>query len=453
MKKMLKATMILALVTISANFAIGQIPVSPGEGTLSQALMDAYDGDVFQLIGGAEYTESTNLNFGTIAGMSITIEAEDGATEMPKVIMKTTAGEEEIARFFLVGDAASLTLRGIEFDGGTETDTATNFLTYSMGEAPQPITVNTVRVEGCVIKNLLEDVITAGNGDMAGNVLVDSLIVDDCIVTNTDSPIMMKYAGLNYIQVTNSTIHNTNSYGIRVAGPGNSGFPDNTPTVLIDHITMYKIGVGDDQREMIQGAKGPFANPWTVSNSILVNQLAEGKAFINIKDTPGDAGATISSICFWDIVKIDFKEHAVTDTLRMDPGFANPDNGDFTLPADSPTFTYGTDGGPIGDPRWLDNYSVAIDKESVPTQFKLEQNYPNPFNPTTMISFNLEKDAQTSLVVFDALGREIEEVVSERLTSGSYRYDFNASNLQSGIYFYKLTSDGMTQTRKMMLIK
>lgn len=453
MKKMLQFISVVTFLFIFINLAMGQTFVPPGENTLYQAVTNAYDGDVLHLASGGVYTESAYTEFGTIIEKSIIIEAEEGATEMPRVVMQTEHEEDESIVFFNVGDQASLTLQGIEFDGAYDGDTANYLITFDMGETPQPITVNTIKVQGCTVKNLIDDVIAAGNGDMKYNVIVDSTIIDDCIITNTATSVYMKYAGTNYIQLTNSTIYNINSYGVRICGPVESGFPDNTPTVLIDHITMYKTGVGDDQREMIQGEKGPLMNPWTVTNSIFVNQIAKTRTFINIKDTPGDANATISGICFWDIGEVNFRSHTVSDTLRMDPEFADPDNGDFTLPWNSPTFTLGTDGGPIGDPRWIEN-SVAIhDNEPVATTFELEQNYPNPFNPTTEISFQLAQAAPTRLTIYDALGREVRVLVKGKLQAGNHHYSFDATHLNSGIYFYQLTSGKKTQTRKMMLIK
>ncbi len=89
----------------------------------------------------------------------------------------------------------------------------------------------------------------------------------------------------------------------------------------------------------------------------------------------------------------------------------------------------------------------------VPTGFNLSQNYPNPFNPTTQIVFELPKSSFTSLVAYDASGREISILVNEELQAGSYSVDWNASAYPSGVYFYKITAGEYVQTRKMVLIK
>jgi len=89
----------------------------------------------------------------------------------------------------------------------------------------------------------------------------------------------------------------------------------------------------------------------------------------------------------------------------------------------------------------------------IPDNFKLEQNYPNPFNPSTKIRFSLSKTESVSLVIYDALGREVETLVSESLAPGVYEKTWNAKNLASGIYFYKLTAGNQTQIKKMILSK
>lgn len=91
--------------------------------------------------------------------------------------------------------------------------------------------------------------------------------------------------------------------------------------------------------------------------------------------------------------------------------------------------------------------------ERVPSSFTLQQNYPNPFNPSTMIRFALTSDGFTSLHVYDVTGRQVAELIAAPLTKGTYEVPFNASQLSSGVYFYRLRSGGMVQTRKMMLMK
>ena len=84
-----------------------------------------------------------------------------------------------------------------------------------------------------------------------------------------------------------------------------------------------------------------------------------------------------------------------------------------------------------------------MEKENdiIPTQFFLEQNYPNPFNPATQIKFGITESSNIVLTVYDILGREIAVLINnEYLLAGSYNIKFNAGNLASGIYIYRLTA-------------
>jgi hypothetical protein len=85
--------------------------------------------------------------------------------------------------------------------------------------------------------------------------------------------------------------------------------------------------------------------------------------------------------------------------------------------------------------------------------YSLSQNFPNPFNPATKINFALPKSGLVTLKVYDMLGKEVSSLVNEVKNAGTYSVDFNAINLTSGIYFYKVNVNGFSEVRKMMLIK
>jgi photosystem II stability/assembly factor-like uncharacterized protein len=88
-----------------------------------------------------------------------------------------------------------------------------------------------------------------------------------------------------------------------------------------------------------------------------------------------------------------------------------------------------------------------------PSSYSVSQNYPNPFNPTTKINFALPKSGLVTLKVYDMLGKEVATLVNEVKNVGTYSVDFNASTLSSGIYFYKVSVNGFSEVKKMMLIK
>jgi plastocyanin len=99
-------------------------------------------------------------------------------------------------------------------------------------------------------------------------------------------------------------------------------------------------------------------------------------------------------------------------------------------------------------------YSNVISAEvGSPNQFELLQNYPNPFNPSTNIKFTLPEGGNVSLKIYNALGQEVSSLVNGFMEAGSHNINFNASALNSGIYFYRLDAGQFSEVRKMTLIK
>lgn len=116
----------------------------------------------------------------------------------------------------------------------------------------------------------------------------------------------------------------------------------------------------------------------------------------------------------------------------------------------------------------IDEFAVAVDiveeivpqgtagvnsESEIPENYYLMQNYPNPFNPGTKISYSIPEITFVTLKVYDVLGNEIATLVNEEKTIGSYDVDFVATSLPSGIYFYKLTTNNFSETKKMILMK
>jgi hypothetical protein len=110
---------------------------------------------------------------------------------------------------------------------------------------------------------------------------------------------------------------------------------------------------------------------------------------------------------------------------------------------------------------WHDTFSVHIyptgiaeEKETIPGKFALNQNYPNPFNPATRISYSIPKSGLVNLKIYNILGQEILTLVNKYQKAGNYNITFDAKNLASGIYFYRLqVGDNYTKTKKMILMR
>lgn len=96
---------------------------------------------------------------------------------------------------------------------------------------------------------------------------------------------------------------------------------------------------------------------------------------------------------------------------------------------------------------------VGIEPEVTPQTTELKQNYPNPFNPATTIFFKLSAAEEVSLAVYNQNGQLVKELVNQNLNAGNHEVQFNAANLNSGVYFYRLTTPTASYTQKMVLVK
>jgi Secretion system C-terminal sorting domain len=101
------------------------------------------------------------------------------------------------------------------------------------------------------------------------------------------------------------------------------------------------------------------------------------------------------------------------------------------------------------------DYTVSVEAvdNQISSEYLLEQNYPNPFNPSTTIQFSIPEQSIVKLEVFNTLGEKVSTLVSEELKAGNYKYDWNAENLSSGIYFYRLNTNNFSEKKKMIFLK
>ena len=96
---------------------------------------------------------------------------------------------------------------------------------------------------------------------------------------------------------------------------------------------------------------------------------------------------------------------------------------------------------------------IAEERRGMPSEFELSQNYPNPFNPSTTIKYELPKSTEVRLSVYDLLGREVSILVNDRGDAGVHEVKFDAANLASGVYVYRLTAGDFVQSRTLMILK
>ena len=95
----------------------------------------------------------------------------------------------------------------------------------------------------------------------------------------------------------------------------------------------------------------------------------------------------------------------------------------------------------------------SVDESGNKFNYILSQNYPNPFNPSTKIKYSIANGSQVEIVIFDILGKEITKIVNEYKNAGSYEVSFNASEIPSGIYYYRLKAGSYSSIKKLVVLK
>ena len=103
--------------------------------------------------------------------------------------------------------------------------------------------------------------------------------------------------------------------------------------------------------------------------------------------------------------------------------------------------------------EYLDIIGIKSISTETPSKYSMEQNYPNPFNPTTSIQFSLPKNEVVSIKIYDMLGKEVANVMNEFKNAGTYEVNFNASALNSGVYFYKMNAGSYSSIKRMVVLK
>ncbi len=216
----------------------------------------------------------------------------------------------------------------------------------------------------------------------------------------------------------------------------------------------------------IKGDNGAFARIDSMLEDIIVQPLGtEWKATITsqLKDSkqrPTVAVGTRSKLSdnrhfiilanFADAAQdVEISLSGITGTAVKDyftgTELATISNGEFTVNIDKDNKGYLV--------LEIVNRTGIKKKESNRYKYSLEQNYPNPFNPATNIRFSLPEASKVKLVVYNVLGEKVLEPVNKNMGAGYHNVEFNAGNLNSGIYFYKIEANNFRKVRKMILLK
>ncbi|HCY76986.1 MAG TPA: hypothetical protein DHV28_13780 [Ignavibacteriales bacterium] len=250
----------------------------------------------------------------------------------------------------------------------------------------------------------------------------------------------------------------TNYYQIAWVGPNVLYFEDST--IQLDNIYTYRIQVRE-------GPGGSFRSNWSNEATAYVPAVVPVE-LLSFASSVDDNGVTLNWTTATETNNSGFNiERKQVHSLQSTVGnqewntisFVNG-NGTTTEPQ---TYFYIDENLSSGTYQYrlkqIDfdgtfEYSMTIEVEiNPPAKFSLAQNYPNPFNPTTKISWQSPVNSHQTLKIYDVLGNEVAILVNEYRMAGKFEAEFNASNLSSGIYYYKITAEEFVQTRKMILLK
>jgi hypothetical protein len=192
-----------------------------------------------------------------------------------------------------------------------------------------------------------------------------------------------------------------------------------------------------------KGSERPLHNViiYSMETGALMGSFASAESVVGgvITDIPGGGGFSIRD------VNVDAAGNVMIvntsfEAFRM---FSPPDGAN-SYTTNSP-FSVDVDNGGVTSINEISN--------TIPSEYSLEQNYPNPFNPSTTINFSISTSEFVTMKIYNSLGQEVSTVVNEFLNAGSYEVNFNAENLVSGMYIYKITAGSFTSTKKMLLLK
>jgi len=415
---------------------------------------------------------------GDTISVPIIISAAAGLTNMP--IIRASAGDTVETVFEVWAD---FTVEGIIFDGKRTDGTLNPFLSKDViGVVPHPdgtFPRHDITIRDCEFHNIYQN--AAPETDNAGNAfrvrtdaLLGNLLIEGVLFENIidEAILMQKVSGMSVHERVADTVIVRNSTFINCAGPKNQAcitFKGDEVLATVDakiyleNLTFYNSGPNCIYAREIEGM--------VVRNIVIANTHATGDNDNLIKiDRDGSAISHIDTFMIGPLLKSDALAvgpgqntgagMATLDTTTIygfDPAFTdtNAASLDLTLLATSEILTLGSDGFALGDARWDPNAIVAVedDLHVMPSAFALAQNYPNPFNPTTTVNFTLENRSVVSLVVYDLTGSEVATLVDGVKSIGSHSVVWNGSGAPSGIYFCRLTANGQSETRKMLLLK
>lgn len=236
----------------------------------------------------------------------------------------------------------------------------------------------------------------------------------------TNSTKVYRSTDLGLTWTSGATTGTVNTYSVHFNSATNGLAAGNATVKTSDGGVSYSAATSPGTSGNLNGLEGTGSEWWSIRSGNTVYRSTDGAAT-------------------WT------NAHVQTGAVFQDIDFAVGSNGCLS------GWAVGNTGGIAkmsGNPTGISTVS-----SEVPSSYLMKQNYPNPFNPTTNINFSIPKSGLVTLKVYDMSGKEVAVLVNEVKNAGSYLVGFNASDLPSGAYFYRITAGNFVETKKMMLVK
>jgi hypothetical protein len=278
-----------------------------------------------------------------------------------------------------------------------------------------------------------------GGGIMIGNG-ANGTVVDSCEIYNNDTYSALTIAYSQFVVINRTLIHHNSQIGLRNFGTDSVTVMQG---VIANNGDMGVTNQSDDSQVYLFNSFVGYNEGDNVEQDTSRRDNWVDARYSNIMEGTDSLWFGIGCI----------------DTM---PEFADTANYDYSLLSTSPMIDAGDPMLPNDDDGTVADIGVHFFSQGTSSlsgtpltldKFELEQNYPNPFNPTTTISYRLKKSSHVEIEIFNMMGQKVKTLLNKIKSAGSHIIQFDANGLASGVYPYKLETEGFSQIKKMILLR